>query len=179
VRGLGLAAHRHLLNCAVSDQHDADHFAPSPRGAAAAAVSYDSRMDEPTIELYMTAAPHTIGPDQPLSAAHDLMRAHAIRHLPVLDGDALVGLVSLGDLHLLETLDEVDPREATVLEAMSEKPYAVSPREPLRQVAAEMAARKISSAVVVENERVVGIFTAVDGLRGLSLLLAQVSAAMR
>src|SRR5690242_1905417 len=60
-------------------------------------------MDEPTVDRYMTPSPHTIGQDEPLSAAHELMRAHSIRHLPVLEGRALVGLVSLGDLHLLET----------------------------------------------------------------------------
>ena len=69
-------------------------------------------MDEPTVELYMTAPAYTIGPEQPLSAAHALMRAHAIRHLPVLEDGALVGLLSLGDLHLLETLDGVDPDAA-------------------------------------------------------------------
>lgn len=133
-------------------------------------------MDEPTVDRYMTPSPHTIGQDEPLSAAHAIMRAHAIRHLPVLEGHALVGLVSLGDLHLLETLDGVDPAEATVREAMSDNPYTAAPRAPLRQVAAEMAARKISSTVVVDGERVVGIFTAVDGLRGLSLLLEQIQA---
>lgn len=136
-------------------------------------------MDEPSIDLYMTPSPWTIEPGQPLAAAHALMRAHAIRHLPVLERGALVGLVSLGDLHLLETLDGVDPKEATVREAMSSPPYAVSPLEPLRRVAAEMATRKLGSAIVMENGRVVGIFTAIDGLRGLSLLLEQVSAAMR
>jgi acetoin utilization protein AcuB len=130
-------------------------------------------MDEPTVDRYMTPSPQTIGQDEPLSAAHEIMRAHAIRHLPVLEGRELVGLVSLGDLHLLETLDGVDPTEATVREAMSDNPYTASPRAPLRQVAAEMAARKISSAVVVEDDRVVGIFTAVDGLRGLSMLIEQ------
>jgi acetoin utilization protein AcuB len=133
-------------------------------------------MDEPTVDRYMTPSPQTIGQDEPLSAAHEIMRAHAIRHLPVLEGRELVGLVSLGDLHLLETLDGVDPTEATVREAMSDNPYTASPRAPLRQVAAEMAARKISSAVVVEDDRVVGIFTAVDGLRGLSLLIEQMQA---
>lgn len=133
-------------------------------------------MDEPTVEHYMTPSPFTIGQDEPLSAAHELMRSHSIRHLPVLDAGALVGLVSLGDLHLLETLDGVDPGEATVREAMSDDPYSVAPGAPLRQVAGEMAARKISSAVVVDDERVVGIFTAVDGLRGLSLLLERFAA---
>jgi acetoin utilization protein AcuB len=136
-------------------------------------------MDEPTVELYMTAAPITIEHDQPLSTAHELMREHTIRHLPVLEHGALVGLVSLGDLHLIETLDGVDPREATVGDAMRENPYTASPHAPLRRVAAEMAARRISSTVVVDRDRVVGIFTTVDGLRGLSLLLEQVSAAMR
>jgi acetoin utilization protein AcuB len=131
---------------------------------------------DPTVDRYMTPSPFTIGQGEPLSAAHELMRAHSIRHLPVLDGRALVGLVSLGDLHLLETLDGVDPNEATVREAMSDDPYTVAPHAPLRQVAAEMAARKISSAVVVDGERVVGIFTAVDGLRGLSLLLEGLAA---
>jgi CBS domain-containing protein len=59
---------------------------------------------------------------------------------------------------------------------MSDDPYSVAPGAPLRQVAGEMAARKISSAVVVADERVVGIFTAVDGLRGLSLLLERFAA---
>jgi acetoin utilization protein AcuB len=136
-------------------------------------------MDEPTIELYMTATPCTIEQDEPLSRAHELMRKHAIRHLPVLERGKLVGLVSLGDLHLMETLDGVDPKEATVGEAMSDNPYCASPRAPLHRVAAEMAARKISSAIVVEHDRVVGIFTAVDALRGMSLLLEQLGAAMR
>lgn len=136
-------------------------------------------MDEPTVDLYMTPSPHTIGVEATLTEAHELMRRHTIRHLPVLDAGALVGLVSLGDLHLLETLDGVDPNDASVREAMSDNPYAVSPDAPLRRVAAEMAARKISSAVVVEGGRVVGIFTAVDGLRGLSLLLEQTAQAMR
>lgn len=136
-------------------------------------------MDEPTVDLYMTPAPCTIGPDQPLAAAHALMRRHLIRHLPVIEAGALVGVVSIGDLHLFETLDGVDPKEARVREAMTANPYSVSPDAPLREVAAKMADRKIGSALVVEQGQVVGIFTAVDGLRGLSLLVEQISAAMR
>jgi CBS domain-containing protein len=39
-----------------------------------------------------------VGPDDPLSAAVSLMRRHAIRRLPVVDGAQPVGMVSLGDL---------------------------------------------------------------------------------
>lgn len=136
-------------------------------------------MDEPTVDLYMTPSPHTIGQDEPLTVAHQLMRAHAIRHLPVMDGDELVGLVSLRDLHLFETLDGVDPRRVAVREAMSNETYAVEPRATLREVTAHMANHKLGSAVVVEAGKVVGIFTAVDGLRGLSLLLEQLRASMQ
>src|SRR5690606_42132667 len=90
---------------------------------------------------------------------------------PVVEGGALLGRVARGGLRLLEPLDGVDPAEATVREAMSDNSYTAAPTAPLRLVAAEMASRKISAAVVVEDDRVVGIFTAVDGLRGLSQLL--------
>jgi CBS domain-containing protein len=145
---------------------------PSPPSTSAG-------IEEPTIELYMQSAPVTIDPEQPLAAAHALMRAHSIRHLPVVAGQTLVGLVSVHDLHLLETLDGVDENRVSVREAMSHEPYAVGPGAVLRQVALEMADRKISSAVVVDGERVIGILTAVDALRGLSLLTHQLLSAMR
>ena len=52
----------------------------------------------PTLQKYMTTTPHTINKDQPLAYAHKVMRDHKIRHLPVLDGDSLAGMVSIGDL---------------------------------------------------------------------------------
>lgn len=137
------------------------------------------RLEEPTVELYMTPSPHTIAHDQPLAEAHRIMRAHGIRHLPVVDGDQLVGLLSQRDLHLFETLDDVDPEQVPVREAMTQEIYSVSPSTTVSEVAAQMADSKLGSAVVVDGGRVVGIFTAVDGLRGLSLLLRQLVAASR
>lgn len=40
----------------------------------------------------------TIGPDASIDMAADLMRKKAIRRLPVVEGERLVGMVSLGDL---------------------------------------------------------------------------------
>lgn len=136
-------------------------------------------LEEPTVEMYMTPSPHTIARDRPLAEAHRIMRHHAVRHLPVLDGAELVGLLSLRDLHLFETLDGVDPERISVQEAMSPEAYSVAPNTTVREVAAHMADHKLGSAVVVDDGQVVGIFTAVDGLRGLSLLLRQLVAASR
>lgn len=130
-------------------------------------------MPEPTVEKFMTVSPHTIGRDQPLSSAHRIMREHRIRHLPVLHGGKLVGILSQRDLHFLETLANVDQETVMVSEAMSPETYTVGPRATLRKVAAEMANHRYGSAVVVDKDRVVGILTTVDALRALSLILEE------
>ncbi len=40
----------------------------------------------PSVQKYMTTSPHTIGEDQPMAVAHQMMREYKIRHLPVLRG---------------------------------------------------------------------------------------------
>jgi acetoin utilization protein AcuB len=119
------------------------------------------------LTVIMSHAPHTIGAKQPLSMAHHLMREHGIRHLPVLDMGQLVGIVSQRDLHFLETFRDVDPTLVSVDEAMTAETYAVTPRTTLHRAAAAMAERKIGSAVVIEEGRVVGMFTTVDALLAL------------
>lgn len=119
-----------------------------------------------TIRDYMTPAPFTIGVDQPLAAAGELMRAHHIRHLPVLRGGRLVGLVSERDVQLISSLAK--PGDLTVEDAMTELIYAVSPDATIAEVTAEMAAHKYGSALVTQGGRVVGIFTTIDALHALS-----------
>ena len=46
----------------------------------------------------MTAPAITVSPDQPVIAALSLMTQRRIRHLPVVEGDQVVGFVSIGDL---------------------------------------------------------------------------------
>jgi acetoin utilization protein AcuB len=126
-----------------------------------------------TIRAVMTESPVTIAADQPIADAHRMMREHAIRHLPVLAGRKLVGLVSMRDLHFIETLKDIDPGSVAVSEAMTPEPYAISPRAHLDAVAREMMQRKIGSAVVVDRGKVVGVFTTVDALRVLAGMLEE------
>lgn len=133
----------------------------------------------PPIRQFMSKVPVTIGRHQTMAMAHELMRSHSIRHLPVLDAGALVGVVSVGDLHLVETLKDVDPKAVLVEEAMSDKPYAVAPTEALGTVAESMARRKCGSAVIVDRGRVVGVFTTVDALRALAALSRRAKAKRR
>lgn len=125
----------------------------------------------PHIEKYMTPGPHSVGQEQPLAQAHKLMRDHRIRHLPVLHGGKLVGVLSDRDLHLIESLRDVDPDKVTVEEAMSDVVYSVAPKAPLDEVVREMALQKYGCAVVEDNGKVVGVFTTVDAMRAFADLL--------
>lgn len=124
-----------------------------------------------TIRHFMTPAPHTIGAEQSLERAHAVMRAYRVRHLPVLRGGALVGIVSQRDLMLIETLPGVRPGEVPVEDAMTTDVYLVGPRTPVAVVATRMADRKLGSAIVVEDGRVVGVFTVTDACRALARLM--------
>jgi acetoin utilization protein AcuB len=127
---------------------------------------------KPTIQDYMTPAAHTIGLKRSLTDAHRLMREYQIRHLPVLDGGKLVGIVTERDLHLIETLKGVDPDEVLVEEAMSQEAFTVTPETTLADAAREMEKHRYGSAVVTRGGHVIGIFTTIDALRALSELAA-------
>ncbi len=125
----------------------------------------------PTIQKYMTTIPQSVGDEQTVNFAASLMKEHHIRHLPVLHGGKLLGILTDRDIHLIEALVGVDGETLTVAEAMTEAPYAVEPQTPLDEVTSTMAEFKYGSAVVVQNHKVVGIFTTVDACRALSELL--------
>jgi CBS domain-containing protein len=54
-------------------------------------------LDKPVGEV-MTAPVHTVEPNHTVLGALSLMTQRRFRHLPVVDGDSLVGFVSIGDL---------------------------------------------------------------------------------
>ena len=62
--------------------------------AAAAATTAGAE----TVEMWMTANPDVLGPEEEVDAAWTSLAHHQYRHLPVVDGHDLVGVVSLRDL---------------------------------------------------------------------------------
>lgn len=113
----------------------------------------------------MTPFTRTIEADAPIGKASRLMRELDIRHLPVLEGGRLCGVVSERDLLLLETLVGFDARHTTVSDAMSIAVYAVPPTTTLDVVLRTMALQKYGCAVVFDGASVVGILTTVDVCR--------------
>ena len=124
----------------------------------------------PTIQKFMTTVPVCVEAGAPLTRARLLFAENDIRHLPVLGPNGLVGLLTDRDLKLVMSL-QVHAGDVKVADVMRTEVYTVTPHAPLDEVAAEMAAGKYGSAVVVDNRKVVGIFTTVDACRALSELL--------
>jgi acetoin utilization protein AcuB len=119
-----------------------------------------------TVADYMTPGPYTIGREQSLVAAKHMMQKIHARHLPVLHGGKLVGVLSDRELAAIETLP--GSKQLTVEDAMVPDVYVTSEDAPLATVAGEMARQRIGSAIVLKDQHVVGVFTAVDALRALA-----------
>ena len=137
----------------------------------------------PTLSRYMTRKPWTIARTATLMDAHLLMREHRIRHLPVMENEELVGMlsivvgmVSMRDLHLLETLPGVTPDDVEVEDAMSREMFVASEHDELADVVERMAEAKIGSAVVMHQGDLIGIFTAIDAMRALAEILRREAA---
>ncbi len=125
----------------------------------------------PSIQTYMTYLPKTIGFDLTLAQASDYMKELNVRHLPVLEAGKLVGLISERDINLVLKFKDSDSSKMTVLETYTANPYCTSPKTPINEVVAHMASHKFGCAIIVDNDKVVGIFTEIDAYKALSNIL--------
>lgn len=100
------------------------------------------------------------------------MTTESVRHLPVLDGGTLVGIISDRDVKFASSFN--NSGDMLVEEIMSTDAYATSPDTELDNVVEHMAESKLGCAVIQqENGKVVGVFTATDSLRVLAHVLRE------
>jgi acetoin utilization protein AcuB len=121
-----------------------------------------------SIEKYMTRAQFFAAPEESVITAYERMLEHDVRHLPVLRGEQLLGLLFKSDLKLVEALSREVLRPVQVQSVMVTEYYTVAPDEALDVAAREMSKRKWGSALVIDQGKVVGVFTTTDALRALS-----------
>lgn len=130
-------------------------------------------MKSEPIYKYMSVCPQTVTRDRTLGEAKALMKERGFRHLPVVDENAIVGLLSLREVELVMAASGPDSDMLTVEFAMTPEPYLVAPDSDLAEVAREMATRRCGSAIVVDRTSVVGVFTTVDALLALARFAAR------
>jgi acetoin utilization protein AcuB len=118
-----------------------------------------------TVEDYTTPSPVTAPVTAPLAELVGIMEKHGIRHVPIVEADRPVGIVSDRDTRLVQRLPGAEG--LTAGEIMVREPYTVEPQEALEDVALAMGRQRIGSAIVTEGGRVTGIFTLTDALNAL------------
>jgi acetoin utilization protein AcuB len=126
-------------------------------------------MRQAPIRRHMSKAPVAIAHDAKLAQAVALMQAHGVRHLPVLDGERIIGIVSERDLAIVEALVPEDWEDCPVAEAMTPEPYCVAGLTPLGKVARVMAEHRYGCVIVTDDTHALcGLFTTTDALRCLA-----------
>jgi acetoin utilization protein AcuB len=130
----------------------------------------------------MTADPATVTPAATIAEAWDLMRELDVRHLPVVEGEALVGMLSDRDLGSLdvsrllteEGADALRRRLARpVIQLMSADVVAVEPETEVSELVALFLEHKVGAIPVVapDTRQILGIVSYIDVLRVLQEVL--------
>ena len=132
-------------------------------------------MAELRVRDIMTKDVRTVGRNDTLATADEIMRLGRIRHIVVLDEDgSLAGILSQRDLFLgglLRALGYGSHAKTRALEMLVVKEAMVAdvvkttPDAPASSAAAAMLERKIGCLPVVEDDRVVGIVAESDFVR--------------
>jgi CBS domain-containing protein len=109
----------------------------------------------------MTAHVITVGPDDPISKAINLMLAHRISGLPVVDDTGqLLGILS--EFDVLELVWEGNPGDAAVYRYMSRNVHTVDEDADLNAVAEKFRTLGVRRLPVLSGNRLVGIISRHD-----------------
>lgn len=125
----------------------------------------------PTLSEFITRQLCTVESDLSLDDAQQRMALNGIRHLAVLDGTTISGVISSRDLGLAAGVPGVDPAKTPVSTAVTGPALHVPLNTPLADVCAIMEGQRAGSVVVTERREAIGIFTTTDALRALRQLL--------
>src|SRR5512140_893341 len=111
----------------------------------------------------------SISGDTTLQDAYATMREKGIRHLPVVDGGRLVGVVTDRDLRLATSAlaPSPFPPGSRVSEVMCKEPMTADRSDPVEDTARTMRDRKIGCLPVVDGGMLIGIVTGIDLLDAL------------
>jgi len=116
----------------------------------------------------------------PLSKVRALVREHGVHHIPVVNGDQLVGIISWSDILRVSfgdafqtderTVDATLDHTLTLEQVMQKKPVTLPETSTVREAAEILAGGSFHSIPIVSGTKLVGIVTSTDLIK---YLLAQ------
>lgn len=112
-----------------------------------------------------------------LTKAEMLFKKHHIRHIPVVNGNKIIGMLSYTDLLRISFVDAVDD-EADVVDAtvynmftveqvMAKNLITISPETTIKEAAEILASKEFHALPVVEGDLLIGIVTTTDLIKYL------------
>lgn len=129
------------------------------------------------ISEIMTTDVITLNYKDGLETAEMLFKTNKIRHIPVIKGDAIIGMLSYTDLLRIsfadavyddeETIDTIVYNMFTIEQVMVKKLVSVSSTSTIREVAGILSKKEFHALPVIDNEKLVGIVTTTDLLNYL------------
>lgn len=123
----------------------------------------------PILEEFMTPLPVCAEPGVSAQRALDVLERHGIRHLPVRQGDEVIGVASDREIKVASLFP--GPGTITVGD-IATAPYFATPEMPLEDIVGEMIEHRRDCVLVRDTHgSLVGIFTDVDAMRALRELL--------
>ncbi|CAM3841101.1 MULTISPECIES: CBS domain-containing protein [Flavobacterium] len=112
-----------------------------------------------------------------LTKAEKLFKSNNIRHIPVVKGNKIIGMLSYTDLLRISFADAIDDEEEivdvtvynmfTIEQVMAKKLVSVSPETTIKAAAEILATKEFHALPVTEGDLLVGILTTTDLIRYL------------
>ncbi len=132
-------------------------------------------MENAIVKQVMTKKIITIGADETLSTASEIMDKNHFRHLPVVEGEKLIGILSKTDLLRLGFNDRLGDLETqigsnlydvlTVGQVMVAHPMFIAEETPLAEASKKMIDEQFHALPVVNSDnKLSGIITTSDAL---------------
>lgn len=107
-----------------------------------------------------------------LETAEKLFKKHNIRHIPVVSGDGIIGMLSYTDLLRISFADSVSEDETevdtvvynmfTLDQVMTKNVVTITPDTTIKEVAQTLSEKEFHALPVVDNGELVGIVTTTD-----------------
>lgn len=129
------------------------------------------------ISSIMTKELYKVTLENSLKDAKRLFERNHVRHLPVVKGEKLIGILSLTDLQrisfgdsfgeLEKEVDDSVEEFLTLWQVMKHNPVTVSPDDTIRSAAEILTKAEFHALPVVKDEKLVGIVTTTDIIRHL------------
>lgn len=119
----------------------------------------------------------TLNVTDSLEGAESIMKKNKVRHIPVVSGEKLVGMLSLTDLLRISFVDHYGEQESStdtvvydilsISQVMVSNPETVTKDQTIREVAEMLATKEYHALPVVEEGNLVGIVTTTDLIKYL------------